>query len=84
MDDDVADVRKVHRRLQHGPSKEESCRVLRKGMQLGTQRPGLPKFQIAPNRSRLAQGVGPLKLNQLSEPWTLKTSLGWARGDRAR
>ena len=65
QDDDVADCPKEHCRVQDGPSRDEANKLLRKGTPPGTQRSRLPKFQIVPNRSRLALGVDPLRLNQL-------------------
>lgn len=67
LDDDVADFLKAQSRLQDKPFKQVVNEVLRRGMAPGPRSPGLPRFRITPNRSVLAPGADPLRLNQLND-----------------
>lgn len=67
LDDDVADFLKEQSQLHNKPFKQVVNEVLRRGMVLGLKESDLPKFQIAPNRSRLFPGADPEKLNQLND-----------------
>ena len=67
LDDDVADLLKASAKLRDKPFKAVVNEALRRGMAPGAQEVERPRFRIVPNRSRLAPGVDPLRLNQLAD-----------------
>ena len=67
LDDDVAQFLKEQSRLQDKPFKQVVNETLRRGMAPGSPQPGQPRFLIDPNRSGLAPGVDPRRLNQLND-----------------
>ncbi len=64
LDDDVADSLKERARLLDKPFKQVVNDVLRRGMSPAVREPAA-EYRVVPNRSGLAPGVDPLKLNQL-------------------
>ena len=67
LDDDVADFLKEQSRLHDRPFRQVGNETLRRGMTPGSPQPERPRFRIAPNRSGLAPGVDPRRLNQLND-----------------
>lgn len=67
LDDDVADFLRAQSRLQGKPFKQVVNETLRRGMSPASRNPDRPRFRITPNRSRLAPGVDPMRLNQLND-----------------
>ena len=67
LDDDVAHFLKEQSRLQDKPFKRVVNETLRRGMAPGSPRPERPEFRIDPNRSGLAPGIDPRRLNQLND-----------------
>ena len=63
----LADFLKAQSRLQDQPFEHVVNEVLRRGMAAGSREPERPRFQVAPNRSRLDPGVDPQKFNQLDD-----------------
>lgn len=67
LDDDLADSLKEQARLQNKPFKRVVNDALRRGMSPGTEEAPQPRYRVVPNRSGLAPGVDPMKLNQLND-----------------
>lgn len=67
LDDDVADFLKAQSRLHDKPFKQVVNEVLRRGMAPAAPGSRPPRFRVVPNRSGLAPGVDPLRLNQLND-----------------
>ena len=67
LDDDLADSLKEQARLQNKPFKRVVNDALRRGMSPGTGEAPKPRYRVIPNRSGLAPGVDPMKLNQLND-----------------
>ncbi len=67
LDDDVADFLKDQSRLHNKPFKQVVNEVLRRGMTSSSKSPEPLPFKIVPNRSGLAPGIDPHKLNQLND-----------------
>ncbi len=67
LDDDVADSLKEQSRLQDKPFKQVVNETLRRGMAPASAGLEQPRFRIDPNRSGLAPGVDPRRLNQLND-----------------
>lgn len=67
LDDDVADFLKMQSRLLDRSFKQVVNDVLRRGMTVGSRALDLPTYRVVPNRSRLAPGIDPLRLNQLND-----------------
>lgn len=67
LDDDVAQFLKEQSRLKDKPFKQVVNETLRRGMAPGAPQPERPRFRIDPNRSGLAPGVDPRRLNQLND-----------------
>ena len=66
LDDDIADYLREQARLLDKPFKQVVNDTLRRGMSpvvVATAR----EFRLIPNRSGLAPGIDPLKLNQLND-----------------
>ena len=67
LDDDIADFLKKQARLLNKPFSEVVNETLRRGMSHATgKRPRL-EYRVMPNRSGLAPGIDPLRLNQLND-----------------
>ena len=67
LDDDLADSLKQQARLQNKPFKRVVNDALRRGMSPGFEDAPMPPYRVVPNKSGLAPGVDPLKLNQLND-----------------
>ncbi len=67
LDDDLADSLKEQARLLNKPLKQVVNDALRRGMSPGAIQPDSLPYRVVPNRSGLAPGVDPLKLNQLND-----------------
>ena len=67
LDDDIADFLKKQARLLNKPFNEVVNETLRRGMSHATGEPPRRQYQVIPNRSGLAPGVDPLRLNQLND-----------------
>ena len=67
LDDDIADTLKEMSRLLNKPFKQVVNDALRRGISPGISEAPAPEYRVIPNRSRLASGVDPLKLNQLND-----------------
>ena len=67
LDDDLADSLKQQARLQNKPFKRVVNDTLRRGMSPGAEGTPKPRYRLIPNRSGLAPGVDPLRLNQLND-----------------
>ncbi|MCY4583471.1 MAG: antitoxin [Chloroflexi bacterium] len=67
LDDDLADSLKEQARLLNKPFKRVLNDALRRGMSPGTEEAPTPRYRVVPNRSGLAPGIDPLKLNQLND-----------------
>lgn len=67
LDDDLADSLKEQARLQNKPFKRVVNDALRRGMSPGKEEVPKPRYRVVPNRSGLAPGVDPMKLNQLND-----------------
>ena len=66
LDDDIADYLREQARLLDKPFKQVVNDTLRRGMSpvvVATAR----EFRLIPNRSGLAPGIDPLRLNQLND-----------------
>ena len=66
LDDDIADTLKEQARLLDMPFKQVVNDVLRRGMSPAI-RETQAEYRVTPNRSGLAPGIDPLKLNQLND-----------------
>ena len=67
LDDDIADFLKRQARLLNKPFKKVVNETLRRGMPPAIGERPRPEYRITPNRSGLAPGIDPLKLNQLND-----------------
>lgn len=67
IDDDLADSLKEQALLLNKPFDQVLNDTLRRGMSLGAEEPPMPRYRVVPNRSGLAPGVNPLRLNQLND-----------------
>ena len=67
LDDDVAVFLKTQSQLHDKPFKQVVNETLRRGMAPGSPGSEPPRFRIAPNRSGLAAGADPRRLNQLND-----------------
>ena len=67
LDDDVADFLKRQARLLNKPFKEVVNETLRRGMSPPIGERSRSEYRVTPNRSGLAPGIDPLKLNRLND-----------------
>ena len=67
LDDDIADFLKRQARLLNKPFKEVVNETLRRGMSPTIGERSRPEYRVLPNRSGLAPGIDPPKLNQLND-----------------
>lgn len=63
----MAHFLKEQNRLQDKPFKQVANETLRRGMAPQSPEPEQPRCRIDPNRSGLAPGVDPRRLNQLND-----------------
>ena len=67
IDDDIADYLKERARLLNQSFKQVVNDTLRRGISPLYDEMQPSKFRVVPNRSGLATGVDPLRLNQLND-----------------
>ena len=67
LDDDVADSLKERARLLDRPFKQVVNDTLRRGMAPAVRETEEPRYRVVPNRSGLAPGIDPLRLNHLND-----------------
>ena len=67
LDDDIAEFLKRQARLLNKPFKEVVNETLRRGMSPTMGERPRPDYRVLPNRSGLAPGIDPLKLNRLND-----------------
>jgi hypothetical protein len=67
LDDDVADALVERARLLNLSFKQVVNDALRRGLSLGVREARSAEYRVVPNRSGLAPGVGPFKLNQIND-----------------
>ena len=67
LDDDIADFLKKQARLLNKPFNEVVNETLRRGMSHTAGEPPSREYRVIPNRSGLAPGIDPLRLNQLND-----------------
>ena len=79
IDDDLADSLKEQARLHRVPFKQVVNDALRRGMSPAV-REARETYRIVPNRSGLAPGVDPMKLNQLNDQLESEDFAGTRRG----
>ncbi len=65
LDDDLALSLKEQARLLDKPFKQVVNDTLRRGMSQVVRETPAPGYRVVPNRSGLAKGIDPMKLNQL-------------------
>ena len=79
IDDDLADCLKEQALLHGVPFKQVVNDALRRGMSPAV-RETRETYRIVPNRSGLAPGVDPMKLNQLNDQLEAEDFAGTRRG----
>jgi hypothetical protein len=67
LDDDIADSLRELARLLDKPFKQVVNEVLLRGMSPGVIASPRPEYRLVPNRSGIAPGMDPLKLNQFND-----------------
>ena len=67
LDDDIADSLKQQARLLNKPFNEVVNETLRRGMSHATGKRPRPAYRVMPNRSGLASGIDPAKLNRFND-----------------
>ena len=67
LDDDIADFLQQQSRLLSKPFKQVVNETLRRGMSPAIGERPRPEYRVTPNRSGLAPGVDPLRLNQIND-----------------
>ena len=67
LDDDIADFLQQQARLLSKPFKQVVNDTLRCGMSPAIGERPRPEYRVTPNRSGLAPGVDPLRLNQFND-----------------
>jgi hypothetical protein len=67
LDDDVAAFLKEQSRLLNMPFKQVVNEFIRRGMSPGAHETNAPPYRVVPNRSGLAAGIDPRRLNQLND-----------------
>ncbi len=67
LDDDIADSLREQARLLNRPFKQVVNETLRRGMSPTVRAAPAPQYRVVPNRSGLAPGIDPLKLNQIND-----------------
>lgn len=67
LDDDIADFLKKQAQLLNKPFNEVVNEALRRAMSPATGEPPRLEYRVMPNRSGLAPGIDPLRLNQLND-----------------
>ena len=66
-DDDIASALKERARLLNTSFAQVVNEALRRGISVGAGEAPPSKYRVVPNRSALAPGIDPLKLNQLND-----------------
>lgn len=79
LDNDIAESLKEQARLLDMPFKQVVNDVLRRGMS-PVIRETSAEYRVTPNRSGLAAGVDPLKLNQLNDQLEAEDFAGQSSG----
>ena len=67
LDDDIANFLERQARLLNRPFNEVVNETLRRGMSHDPGEPPRHEYRVIPNRSGLAPGIDPLKLNRLND-----------------
>ncbi len=67
LDDDIADSLREQARLLNRPFKQVVNETLRRGMSPTVRAAPAPQYRVVPNRSGLAPGIDPPKLNQIND-----------------
>ena len=67
LEHDIADRLREQTRLLGRPFKQVVNDALRRGLSPAAREAPAPRYRVVPNRSALAPGIDPLRLNQLSD-----------------
>ena len=80
LEDDLADRLREQARLLGRPFRQVVNDALRRGLSPVARETVAPRYRVVPNRSGLAPGVDPLRLNQLSDELEAEDFAARARG----
>ncbi len=80
LDDDIADSLREQARLLNRPFKQVVNETLRRGMSPAVRAVPAPQYRVVPNRSGLAPGIDPLKLNQINDQLEVEDFAGLGGG----
>lgn len=67
LDDDIADALKERARLLNKSFDQVVNDALRRGISVDAREAPPAEYRVVPNRSALAPGIDPLKLNQIND-----------------